>query len=422
MLDLNLNLDLDIFGSKDQNLTPRNLTLDIPPCYRSVFDNEKILYVLLSGGRGSGKTRSIIRFFLEESFKPEYSNTHFLCLMEYETLANAGIKGIIIKVIIECDLLEYFRILDKEIINVHTSVSFRWRGARELTNSSLTARKSQDDKIKSYSLASLVWLEEAQSITASTLDVLLPTLREGNNPRLFASFNPRLANDAILDLLNYQNSVRLHVNIFDLPKKYQNEALLNLASQQTHKSNYKHVWLGEATPELRGMIFLNLATQEAKTPNASYVYAFLDPSFKGRDSTALSIIWVEGGKLFVFGACWFKSWRNCIDDIVVLINKFKVTDFAFEDNGGLDQIPAEYFYQKNVEAVGITSRGDKATRIYACCEHLVDDMIFMQDGSGENIEYLHQLKNYEETISKNGATGHDDAPDSLASAIKFMGI
>ncbi|WP_430469149.1 hypothetical protein [Vibrio alginolyticus] len=52
----------------------------IPPIYRKIFGDEAAKYIVLKGGRGSGKTFAIICYMLELSFEEKYRDSLFLVL------------------------------------------------------------------------------------------------------------------------------------------------------------------------------------------------------------------------------------------------------------------------------------------------------------------------------------------------------
>ncbi|MBE5186062.1 hypothetical protein HJ052_16110 [Vibrio parahaemolyticus] len=49
----------------------------IPKIYRDIFGDEAAKYIVLKGGRGSGKTFAIICYMLEQSFEEKYSDSLF---------------------------------------------------------------------------------------------------------------------------------------------------------------------------------------------------------------------------------------------------------------------------------------------------------------------------------------------------------
>lgn len=141
--------------------------------------------------------------------------------------------------------------------------------------------------------------------------------------------------------------------------------------------------------------------------------AFIDPSFEGGDYTALTIIKAHFEGVAVKGRCFKRAWYDCLDDMVKEMEANGVRRICFETNSLGDQ-PVTMLRDlvDGMGVVGKKSTRNKHSRIlqagaFAPLIHIAK--------TSDQI-YRDQVKKYEY-----GAK-HDDAPDSLASALEWIGL
>jgi hypothetical protein len=149
-----------------------------------------------------------------------------------------------------------------------------------------------------------------------------------------------------------------------------------------------------------------------KFPIGGDAVAFIDPAFGGKDFTAVSIFKAYGQGVAVHGRCWQKSWEHCIDDMAKDFAKFGVKRAAFETNCTGEQPLTLLRNTLNCGVVGIRSNTNKHSRILAAATFA--HMIHLSRQSDK--EFIKQTVQYEEKAS------NDDAPDSLASGLKWLGL
>lgn len=144
--------------------------------------------------------------------------------------------------------------------------------------------------------------------------------------------------------------------------------------------------------------------------------AFIDPSFEGGDYTALTIMrgYFEGVQ--VVGFVWKLSWDACAEEMKKKCEHFGVRKLCFETNN-LGTQPLDMLRQLFPDSIGISGKkslGNKHARIlnaasYAHLVHLSKE--------SDKI-YVDQVKQYE----REAKVDHDDAPDSLASCLEWVGL
>lgn len=153
--------------------------------------------------------------------------------------------------------------------------------------------------------------------------------------------------------------------------------------------------------------------------------AFIDPSFEGGDYTALSIATshihtkdlAQGEALegvAVKGRVWKKAWNHCLDEMVQELLACNVKRVCFETNCLGDQpvIMLRQALPAHIGVIGKKSTGFKHSRIMNA--GVMAHLIFLAKSSDR--KYIEQITQYEY-----GAK-NDDAPDSLASLLEWLGL
>lgn len=143
--------------------------------------------------------------------------------------------------------------------------------------------------------------------------------------------------------------------------------------------------------------------------------AYLDPSFKGIDYTALSIMRAHFDGVAVQGKAWKKAWNHCVEDIATDLKKFRVKRLCIECNSLGDQpvlMMRQALQGSGIGVVGKDSITNKHSRIMNAGSFA--ERIFLARTSDR--VYTDQVVKYEYGIE------HDDAPDSLASGLEWIGL
>lgn len=149
-----------------------------------------------------------------------------------------------------------------------------------------------------------------------------------------------------------------------------------------------------------------------KFPPGSCV-AFIDPSFEGGDFTAMSVIKSHFDGVAVFGKAWKRAWFDLTDEFQKVVSDKGVQKLCIETNSLGDQ--PVILLRDMLEGCGVVGRrttGNKHSRImaagaFAHLIHLAND---------SDRAYIDQTIKYEY-----GAK-NDDAPDSLASGLEWIGL
>lgn len=144
---------------------------------------------------------------------------------------------------------------------------------------------------------------------------------------------------------------------------------------------------------------------------------YLDPSFEGGDYSALTIITPYFSGVAVVGFVWKKAWHHCADDIMKKLKEYKVSKFCIETNS-LGDMPVELFRKKSqtfLPGLGVMGRKtveNKHAKIMNA--GTFSDSIHISKKSDKL--YIDHVTKYEYKSK------FDDAPDSLASCLEWVGL
>jgi phage terminase large subunit len=156
------------------------------------------------------------------------------------------------------------------------------------------------DSIKSLEGFNTAWVEEAQSISARSLELLLPTIRAEGSEILF-SWNPTNETDPIEKLFKEESdsSICIHINYTQnrlLPQTLKDEAERHL---RVSPETFNHVWLGDYKKQSDALIFKNkYRIAELDTTGWERKYFGMDFGFS-QDPNAAVRVWVEGTIIYI---------------------------------------------------------------------------------------------------------------------------
>ena len=162
------------------------------------------------------------------------------------------------------------------------------------------------DSIKSLEGFDEAWVEEAQSLTIRSMDILRPTIRKPGSRILF-TWNPALATDPVDSLFKAgdppPNSIVVPVNYYDnpfFPDVLRDEMEYDKARDP---DKYAHVWLGEYLQNSSTRVFTNWRVEECSPPAGAVLRYGADFGFSIDPSTLIRC-WTEGHNLYIDHEAW----------------------------------------------------------------------------------------------------------------------
>ena len=228
------------------------VSIEIPKAFERIW--EKHRYKVFKGGRGSGKSESVARYLLVKGME---SPKKIVCGREFQSSIKESVYDMLVSFIDMYGLSEYYKVLKTEIIGVN-GTTFSFVGLRH----SIASIKSMYD-------VDIFWAEEAQTLSANSLKILLPTIRAKNSELIF-TMNPVLEEDPAYQMLVSSpppETLVQTVNYMDNPYFPENLRKLMEAQKEKDHEEYLHIWEGQCKQAVEGAIFarqLEKATAEGR--------------------------------------------------------------------------------------------------------------------------------------------------------------
>ncbi len=241
---------------------------------------EKSRYKVAYGGRGGAKSWGIARALLIKGAKDPM---RILCAREFQT----SIKDSVHKLL--CDQIEALGLLGFYEI---TQNSIRGKNGTEFA---FVGLRNNVANIKSYEGVDIVWVEEAQTTSRLSWNILIPTIRKQGS-EIWISFNPELETDETYQrfvLKPPADCIQIKINWSDNPWFPETLMLEKDALKDRDLEAYNQVWEGLCRQSVDGAIFakeLQQAELDGRLTKVPYdatkpVHAVFDLGWA--DSTAI---------------------------------------------------------------------------------------------------------------------------------------
>ena len=224
-----------------------------------------------AGGRGSGKSHFFASLLIEQCLlRP---GLRVVCVREVQKSLEESVKRLLEDKIEAHGVANRFEVLNTEI---------RGPGGGAIIFQGMADHTAES--VKSLENFGLAWVEEAQSLSARSLELLRPTIRAPGS-EIWFSLNPRSASDPVYDLffgLNPPpNSTIIRAN-YDANPFFSPELEAERDYDQRHKpARYGHIWLGDLEPVAIGAIWDRLMLHRNRRqdmPEMSRILVSVDPA------------------------------------------------------------------------------------------------------------------------------------------------
>lgn len=218
------------------------------------------------------------------------ANFRIVCVREIQNSIKDSVKQLIEDKIAQLGLAAFFTITDQEIRGRNGSLCI-FRGLQNHTAASIKSLEGFD----------VAWIEEAQTISQMSLDLLTPTIRKDGS-EIWASWNPVSESDPIDAMLRggeRENAVVVKANWNDNP--YFPEALRDDMDRDRERNpdKYAHVWEGKYQSLSEARIFRNWRVGEITVPDRVIWYGGVDFGFANDPTAALRCCMPDARTLYV---------------------------------------------------------------------------------------------------------------------------
>ena len=249
---------------------------------------EPARYKGIHGGRGSGKSHDRAEALIERCvMKP---GTRWACIREVQKSLSQSVKQLLEDKIKQFNVGPLFTIQNDRIITPGNGLII-FQGMQNHTA----------DSIKSLEGFDGAWVEEAQTLSQKSLDLLRPTIRKEGS-ELWFTWNPLNPDDPVDVLLRGEepppNAIIIEANYMDnpfFPEVLKEEMEFDKGRDP---DKYAHVWLGQYWMNSDARVFNNWVVEEFEAPDGTAFRFGADWGY-AIDPTALIRCYVEGRTLFI---------------------------------------------------------------------------------------------------------------------------
>lgn len=253
---------------------------------------DEVRYKGAWGGRASGKSHAIAEYIIERCVA---GRSEVVCIRESQRSLTQSVKKLLESKIIDLSVAHLFVIGGTLIRGPHGSLII-FQGMQSHTA----------ETIKSLEGFDIAWVEEAQTLSQRSLDMLRPTIRKPGSELLF-TWNPRFETDPVDALLRSPTANTLPGGARVVEANYRDNPWLPAGMREEAEyerdrdpDKFAHIWLGQYQRNSEARVFRNWSIGDedlAPPPGATLRYG-LDFGFATDPAAALRC-WIDGRNLYV---------------------------------------------------------------------------------------------------------------------------
>ena len=221
-------------------------------------------YKAIWGGRGSGKSHERAEALIEKAVMQH--GLRWVCIREVQKSLKQSVKQLLADKIRKFGLSDMFEVTETQIRTPGNGIII-FQGMQNHTA----------DTIKSLEGFDGAWVEEAQTLSQRSLDLLRPTIRKEGS-ELWFTWNPRFKTDAVDAFFRSEDgpppgAIVVKANYDDnpwFPNVLREEMEYD---KRRDPDKYAHIWLGDYQKNSKSRVFNNWTIQEFEAP-ADAVHRF----------------------------------------------------------------------------------------------------------------------------------------------------
>ena len=262
------------------------LQIQVPNKLLPIFTSDK-RYNVLYGGRGSAKSWTVAELLILKAYQ---SKRLILCTREIQQTVKDSVHKLLADTIDKFNLAAFFDV-QRDQITGNNGSKFIFKGLHRSVA-----------EIKSTEGITDCWIEEAQSVSNESLDVLIPTVRQEGS-QFYITFNPDNVSDPVFDRFvtnTRDDALVIPINFNENPFFPE---VLKKEMEFDRRNNYdKYLWIWEGLPRrfsdalvFKGKFFV----EDFETPaDIDAFYFGADWGF-AKDPTTLVRSFVVDNTLFI---------------------------------------------------------------------------------------------------------------------------
>lgn len=325
------------------------------------------------GGRGSGKSHFFAELLVERCLINP--GTRWACIREVQKSLEQSVKRLLDDKIAALGVESYFNSKQFEIETPGGGIII-FQGMQNHTA----------DSIKSLEGFDGAWVEEAQSLSQRSLDLLRPTIRKQGS-EIWFSWNPSLDTDPVDAFLRCDNpppdAVVIQANYRDnpwLPDVLKAELEYD---QKRDPDKFAHVWLGEYQRNSEARVFKNWKIEEFDSdPGATYRLG-ADWGF-AVDPSVLVRCYLNGRQMFIDHEAYMVGCEiDMLPDLFrrvpdsekwfITADSARPETISYMQRNGFPKINAAIKGPKSIEE-GIEFLKSYDIIVHPRCKHVIDEL------------------------------------------------
>ena len=259
--------------------------------YRPLFDetdpNFNKRYLVFHGGRGSAKSTHAAMACLHRGF---FSKKKILCARQFQNSIRDSVHSLLSECIDKMDMADHYEVQRDTIIGKN-GTEFIFRGLH-----------NNHASIKSINGVDICWIEEAQSVSEKSYEVLIPTIREPGS-QFFITYNTDLETDSTYQRFNIKpppDAFIRKVN-YDENPFFPDVLRKEMEWCRTNDTDaFMHIWMGEPRVHSDSQVFNGKWSIDRFEPpqNVEYMHG-MDFGFSVDPTTAIRC-YINDGILFIY--------------------------------------------------------------------------------------------------------------------------
>ena len=259
--------------------------IELPDWGEKLFDEDS-RYFALAGGRGSAKSYSVAAILV---LRAASKQLRILCAREIQKSIKDSVKRLLDDTIERMGLRSFFTSTDTEIRGKNGSLIL------------FAGLRTNIDSIKSMEGIDICWVEEAQTVSQASLDILIPTIRKPRS-QIYFTWNPKHASDPVDSMFCGDSmppkTIFLKVN-FDSNPWFPDVLRAEMEYDRARDPDkYAHVWRGAYLQNSSARVFSNWRVEEFDAPPDAIHRLGADWGFAS-DPTVLVRCHIVGRTLYI---------------------------------------------------------------------------------------------------------------------------
>lgn len=287
-------------------MATREVEVNFSPIFKPLFEDHR--YKVCEGGRGGGRSWAYARaLVIQGAEKP----LRILCTREIQRSIKDSVYQLLVDQINLLGLAWFYEIKKDEIVGKN-GTRFIFAGLRQQEILNLKSMESVDR----------CWVEEAQSVSEKSWQILIPTIRRPGS-EIWITFNPGMITDPtyVRFMVNTpEDTVHIHASYKENPWFPAELEAERLHCQKNDPSNYENIWEGKPRETVDGAIYhgeIVATINENRIRPVPYdpilkVHTIWDLGFN--DSTAIIFAQRQGSEIRIID--YLEDSHRTLDDYV----------------------------------------------------------------------------------------------------------